>query len=290
VLSVFPSLQTLHLCENAFSDLSFIPRTCTSSLTLLDMAVNRLSDWKEICKLGVLCNLESLVLNQNMVGDVCSAADAALLAAAFPSLRAISLNNNNIGDWRTIDALAALPRLDDLRLRANPLVADRRALHARQLVIARMPRLAMINGSAVTPKERQIAGRFYLQAYAEEWAQSGSTDDFCARHPRFAALIDEHGPPVCVAAVSNTLQDQLFKLRVTSASDTATSLEIDVPGSMKVQQLRRLLCRPKHLGRAAAAATLSLIDQKTGTAVPLDDDSRELDFYSPVAGDTIHVT
>ena len=43
-------------------------------------------------------------------------------AEAFPKLETLWLGHNCISDWRSVDALSALPALRELRLSGNPVL------------------------------------------------------------------------------------------------------------------------------------------------------------------------
>jgi hypothetical protein len=64
----------------------------------------------------------ALPANRNL--GVCADVSTCVLAhagAPFSSLQALLCANNRISDWATVQSLAALPLLSDLRLSGNPL-------------------------------------------------------------------------------------------------------------------------------------------------------------------------
>lgn len=72
---------------------------------------------------------------------VCCAAggdDSCHASPPFPSLEAISLSGNRVGDWGAVDRLAGLPALRSLRFSANPVTSGLGASEVRKGIAARM--------------------------------------------------------------------------------------------------------------------------------------------------------
>lgn len=71
---------------------------------------------------------------------------------------------------------------------------------ARQEVIARLPKLVMLNRQEVEREERRGAELDFLKRYGRAWfeaekAGEDSRNAFAERFPSFKYLCDKHGPP-----------------------------------------------------------------------------------------------
>jgi len=121
-----PSLKELHVRSNELLTLSAGgPVRGFSNLRLLDLEYNFL-EWSSILQLAHLESLEVLMLNANNISVI-----SPLPAGAFPHLRALSLDKNQISQWDSIVALQDFPKLHDLKLRENPIHKGQEDVHIR---------------------------------------------------------------------------------------------------------------------------------------------------------------
>ena len=90
---------------------------------------------------------------------------------AFPALRTLLLAGNRIADWSSVDALDAYPALIETRLSGNPVVEA--SPSTRHEVVARVCRLAMLNGSLIGRAERRDAEIRYLRRALDEVRAGG---------------------------------------------------------------------------------------------------------------------
>lgn len=290
VAQAAPVLRELHVArcgiaslavataEEGAGDAPLLP-----ALEVLDVSLNALEDWA--ADSATLARCPALArLNANGNGYATVAGGAPL-----PALRALSLSANPVASWAAVDALgddAALPALAELRLQRNPVLGEVSPPVARRTVIARLPRLTALNGSAVRSIERDTAERAYLRqcllAVLERAGEEGAADDDAlARatrgeiallpgavmddlrraHPRFDALVDKHGPPSLAGADEagpRTIGQDLcaLTLRCVAASGADKEPAVKrVPASMTVATLRKLCERlfavrvPRCFGR-----------------------------------------
>ena len=80
----------------------------------------------------------------------------------FAKLEWISLHQNCIDNWDSIEALARFPALTDMRFQNNPVFGSLRSSEVRLLLAARIPTLKTLNFSEVRLKERTEGEKFYL--------------------------------------------------------------------------------------------------------------------------------
>jgi len=90
-------------------------------------------------------SLEKLILNENKIPLVSHDGER----SRFPQLKSISLDQNAISEWESVDQLNKFPQLHTLRLRWNPLNEKMGPGLARMVVTARIAKLTLLNGSEV---------------------------------------------------------------------------------------------------------------------------------------------
>ncbi|KAL5157887.1 Tubulin-folding cofactor E [Glycine soja] len=117
---------------------------------LLNLEDNCIDEWKEIMKLSQLRCLEKLYLNRNCLSSLFYPDNA----------------NNNIGDLASVDSLNLFPNLVDIRLSDNPITDSGRGGVPRFVLIARLAKVQILNGSEVS---RVSSGR---QGMLGLWSQS----------------------------------------------------------------------------------------------------------------------
>ncbi|GMF18100.1 unnamed protein product [Phytophthora lilii] len=258
----FPNLQQLHVVDNEYDDeqLTTLETTggWTDTLSVLDLSNNRLGDWKRVLQVvgAAFANLSQLVLNGNRV--VTLVADAEKPVTAFQRMTTLSLSDNLVDSWTSIDALNAFPQLDTLRFTKNPLTAQMSVGEARMLVVARTDHINVFNASPVREKERSEAEQLYLKRILHELAvvgeDKGERERVLRGHPRYARLrelyphisIDQNGGASGSApgAGPRKLASSLIKVSIVPMSMQATSLEPlvkKIPQQMKVSQLKLLI-------------------------------------------------
>ncbi|KAK2969101.1 hypothetical protein RJ640_028808 [Escallonia rubra] len=159
------------------------------SLRLLNLEDNCLANWDEILKLSQLRSLEQVHLNKNSLNYIRypdydtthkllnSYASAAKCYRPFQNLCCLLLGGNNIGDLTSVDSLNSFPSLrvrfamemawqnlelkvaiyylGDVRLSENPVTDTGRGGIPRFVLIARLAKVEVLNGSEVRPRERK---------------------------------------------------------------------------------------------------------------------------------------
>ncbi|KAJ6340289.1 hypothetical protein OIU77_008115 [Salix suchowensis] len=148
------------------------------SLRLLNLEENCIAEWNEILKFSQLRSLEELHLNKNnlnhifypdhdtinkMVGGDESHDQSCI---PFQNLRCLRLGGNDIEDLASVDSLNSFPKLipllsyflcmlKDIRLSENPIADPGRGGIPRFVLVARLARVEILNGSEVSTRERK---------------------------------------------------------------------------------------------------------------------------------------
>ncbi|CAI5694721.1 unnamed protein product [Oreochromis niloticus] len=160
-----PELEELFLCHNEYSSVSPSSVACPT-LRLLHITDNCLKDWAEVRKFGSMfpC-LDTLVMANNNLSSIQDSKD--ILQRLFPKLRSINLHNSGLNQWEDIEKLNFFPKLEEVRLQGIPLLQAYTNAERRSLMIAQLPSISLLNGSAVTDSEREDAERFFIRYYLD---------------------------------------------------------------------------------------------------------------------------
>jgi len=198
----FTRLNELHLMSNKLKmimtpDGKFVQGFNT--LRLLNLEDNNIDSWDEIVKLSYLKSLEQLHLNKNRIKHVKypfilpthgSLDDAS--AVPFENLQVLLLGSNEIEDFSSVDSLNLFPSLRDVRLSDNPIADPAKGGAPRFVLVARLGKVKILNGSEVSPRERRESEIRYVRLVMGKM-QSNDQEEIKRLHPRFAELKTFHG-------------------------------------------------------------------------------------------------
>lgn len=257
----FPQLAELHIAGNELSDeeLALLTQAETrpswwESLELIDLSNNRLKNWAVVERSigNAFVHLKQLLVVKNQITTLVSSTSVGL-----QQLKSLSVNDNRIDSWSSIDTLRQYPHLDSLRLVRNPLVAQMSESEARMIVIARTESLAVFNASVIRNKERLDAEQLYLKRILHEMAAVKQTPEEQARvlafHPRFQRLRElypeiylqhQAGQGGGITSGPTTLASSLIRVKIVPMSMQATTFDPlvkKIPERMKVSQLKVLI-------------------------------------------------
>lgn len=156
-----------------------------AALRVLNLEDNALTDWSEVLKLAYLPHLTKLHLSGNAVDNITypetptttqaggpppletAPPPTSAVAVAFPSLESLFLGGCAVSSWASINHLNCFPKLAELRLSGNPVIAQSKS-GGRFEVVGRVANLRWLNGAEVKKKERydsevRPAARQYLK-------------------------------------------------------------------------------------------------------------------------------
>jgi hypothetical protein len=198
----FSGLNELHLMSNKLKmimtpDGNFVQGF--STLRLLNLEDNHIDSWEEIVKFSFLRSLEQLHLNKNRLKNIkypSKLPSPGLLGDAasvpFENLQVLLLGCNEIDDFPSIDSLNLFPSSRDIRLSDNPIVDPVKGGAPRFVLVARLGKVKVLNGSEVSPRERKEAEIRYVRLVLGE-TESNDPELIKRQHPRFAELKAFHG-------------------------------------------------------------------------------------------------
>ncbi|CAG5119713.1 unnamed protein product, partial [Candidula unifasciata] len=301
ICSMFPALEELHCSFNNivyFADAS----SELKGLKILDLMTNNIQDWNEVLKLGNLQRLETLIISENKIKSIffpdCSPTEK---TAYFPRLKAFIIKRNEISCWSSVNELNKLQNLEELQVAENPILRTYNLETVRQLFVAKIGNLKLFSRTPITYEERKGAEIDYLKRFGSEWKLEGGhrdsaknhpSDKFVADHPRYQAIVEKWGAPEDSELVekSTALKENLLAINIFSPQypDRGT-LSKKLPGTMSIEKLKTLIQR---LYKESTEPKLKYVSHKIANApeIELDNDMRQLGFFSIEPGDTILVS
>lgn len=171
---VFPNLSTLWLAQNEFN--AFETNGGHRGFPSVTTLVLENNHFTTLASLGSVFqafpNLSSISLQSNRISSTGVHTATSQLSEKLTQL---NLASNAINDLATIDSLPSLfPRLTSLRVSKNPLYHSLNAEAATTsasarpsdspfyLILARLPRLTVLNYTTITPRDREEGEIYYL--------------------------------------------------------------------------------------------------------------------------------
>ena len=197
IVEFFPNLKELGLSFNRINTISSATASCFHNITTLDLTGNHFNNWTEILKLGFMKKLTMLHLDECDIQTIeFSDVSGLEITSSFSSLRYLTIDFNKINDWISISELSKLGNLKELRIRHNPIYQNKEISRetARQLVIARLPRLRVLNGSEIFAEERRGAEIDFVTHLMDKFlekSKNGNISEFQKHYPTFEFLLDK---------------------------------------------------------------------------------------------------
>ncbi|XP_052662701.1 tubulin-specific chaperone E isoform X2 [Harpia harpyja] len=275
----WPALEELYLTSNNITVLER-PDNVLQTLKLLDLSDNQLLDGNQLHLIAHLPRLEQLILRNTGISSIhFPDAGFGCKTKMFPSLKRLAINDNKISQWSTINELDKLSSLQSLQCHNNPFMdTEKNPETLRQLIIAKISQLEVLNKSEILPAERKGAELDYRKIFGNDWLAAGGnwnpeknkpSEEFLAAHPRY--------PSLCLTLTIKCPEKPEQK-----------PVEKKLPESMTIQRVKGLLYRLLKI--PGSELKLSYESSKLeGKEVELDNDLKPLQFYSIENGDCVLV-
>ncbi|NXI66602.1 TBCE protein, partial [Anseranas semipalmata] len=298
----WPALEELYLTSNNITVLER-PDNVLQTLKLLDLSDNQLLDGNQLHLIAHLPRLEQLILRNTGISSIhFPDTEFGCKTKMFPSLTRLVINDNKISQWSSINELDKLPSLRSLQCHNNPLMdTEKNPETLRQLIIAKISQLEVLNKSEILPAERKGAELDYRKIFGKDWLAAGGnwnpeknkpSEEFLAAHPRYPSLCLKYGAPEegeLKGQQPLTLKNQLLTLTIKCPDKPEQKpVEKKLPESMTIQRVKGLLYRLLKI--PGSELKLSYESSKLeGKEVELDNDLKPLRFYSIENGDCVLV-
>uniref|UniRef100_A0A8C2IR43 Tubulin-specific chaperone E n=1 Tax=Cyprinus carpio TaxID=7962 RepID=A0A8C2IR43_CYPCA len=294
-------LEELYLADNDITEL-LRPHRVLQTLKVLDLSNNHIVQ-ETVLEISHLPCLEKLNLSSSGLSVIqFSDASAGNKTALFPALKTLLLDDNNISEWCVVNELEKLSSLLHLSCRRNPLLQrEKNPETVRQIIIARLSRLELLDMRKVLSDERRGAELDYCKKFGLDWLKAGGHSDpeknhpnteFMSEHPRFLALLQKYGAPdegELKEQKPFALKNQLLTLTFVCPEDSERKpIEKKLPGSMIVQKVKGLLHRLLKLPGMELKLSYTC-SKMAGREIEIDNDLKPLEFYSVEDGDRILV-
>ena len=310
--STLPLIEELYLSSNSLTDLprakaeaayaeatgtvfSAVEQALNSSvkgfaqLRVLDISGCALDEWSQVLSFAQLPSLAEMLVDGNPLPEILPTVEG------FANLQRLSASSTKVASWADIDALTSYPALVNLRLSHVPLFTGKGASEVRPIVIGRIQRLAVFNGSGVGTRERIDSEKAYLRSAirdVEDAAAAGQPlagSSLNLLHPRYHELQSLHGAdllPMGAAASGGNIAADLLTITLKNMSfSSAGSLEPvqkKLPGSLTIARLRVLV--KQLFGLDPHLQQLSIRLYKDAVPTVLEDDQATLSYYGAIEG------
>ncbi|NXF96979.1 TBCE protein, partial [Eubucco bourcierii] len=298
----WPVLEELYLTSNNITVLER-PDNVLQTLKVLDLSDNQLLDGNQLHLIAHLPRLEQLILRNTGISSIhFPDAGFGYKTKMFPSLKHLAVQDNKISQWSSVNELDKLPSLRSLQCHNNPFMdTEKNPETLRQLIIAKISQLEVLNKSEILPAERRGAELDYRKIFGNDWLAAGGnwnpeknkpSEEFLAAHPRYLFLCLKYGAPEegeLKGQQPLTLKNQLLTLTIKCPEKPERKpVEKKLPESMTVQRVKGLLYRLLKI--PGSELKLSYKSSKLeGKEVELDNDLKPLQFYSIENGDCVLV-
>ena len=194
------------------------------------------------------------------------------------------LNGTRLRGWDSIEALSLFPRLREVKVQETEGFKGLHDQQRRRLMIARLSKVRVLNGSEIGRTERDGAERSYLRHHKHDITKPCDYERLVRKHGEVADLveIDLSAPETVVMRVM--CRDPDSKQEVT---------EVTVNLRHSIQQLREEIATRVFAGVIPSKELrLFYVDKACGdenTKEPLTAPDKQMFSYRPSNGDEIHV-
>ena len=298
LLSLFPNLSELHFCGNALVATPL--EQSLNQLQVLNLEDNGLDSWEKLAEtLGRLPKLRKLLLSKNPLQTITA------IPFSFLQLESISLAETRIAAWSDIDALNHYSHLQELRLQNVPLTETEGSRFVRMMAIARIEKLAHMNGSVVRAVERRDSEKMYLKnafvsamQQVDAPASENAMQTYLHSHwPRYAALCKVHGDPGAEARKEAQMAahggSAMITLTLRAENDDSVGSEVNpevtrrLPMSLEIHKLRMVV--KQAFKQASPTIQLRYRDPSDPLmpAIVLADDMKTLSYYGLISGGVV---
>ncbi|KAJ7256464.1 hypothetical protein B0H12DRAFT_1202025 [Mycena haematopus] len=305
ITAAMPVLRMVEMGYNLIDELSSTDSLQGSTIETINLDSNDLRDWVHICdSLRSYPLLERVVLTSNKIAKI----PPPLVGQAL-RVKHLSLSFNRLESWGDIDALSAwCPALNTLTLNGNPLFDDPvLGRNSRQLTVARIPTLVVLDAAPISAKERTDCELFYLSHVALHGPKTEKERNVI--YPQWAELCQKHGRPA--EHDPNQNQDKLsrrlielnaYHCTITSPSSAdlqatdrliqeAERITLRVLPSMTLRALRLKICKTMKYSSSGTALSLWLqMQDGSFTLLESDRDAQDLAWLGIESGSTIIFT
>ncbi|TFK42454.1 hypothetical protein BDQ12DRAFT_275920 [Crucibulum laeve] len=290
-----PKLRLIEMGYNHLVTLSSDPSSHpvdNSTIEIINLDSNRCIDWAHVCvSLSKYPSLQRVILASNQI-DTIPLLDSE--QQQLTKLKHLALSDNDLHAWSSVDALSSwCPALETLTLCGNPILNDTSVgINHRAFVVAKIPTLLTLDGTAISSRERTDCEIFYL-SYIVKYGPA-SEDKRCQAHPRWLDLCNKHGKPDESDKgknVQDKLSDRLIELHLHRCEEAPVNKGVDVSipsvdtlslrvlPTMSLRNLRMKIC--KTLKRNFTKSTVRCwLRMEDGMLVELEaeQDTRDLDW------------
>ena len=295
-----PYIEELHLCRNKCSKISSkyeIDAKAWKNLKYLNLEENDIEDWDEIQGFRNCPIMKNLGLNKNKINEI-------KFRPGFREVYVLSLDDNLIDQWSSIDQLNEYNNIKRLRISNNPLLTNCEGgeKEARAMIIARMKYISRYRGGDINKIEKKDCELFYMKKTYQEFIKNvGKVDELDSPklieymsiyHPRWYELVEMFGNPIeelnSIKIKAKDIKSNSFKIVILSHLEASKGkkLKKKVLASMTVQTLKTLCSKLFKADSLSFKLSFKQADEEQ--EYELDDVFKELNFFCIYEDAVVH--
>ncbi|GMT06362.1 hypothetical protein PENTCL1PPCAC_28536 [Pristionchus entomophagus] len=233
VAQKMPALHELHLSQNSFDSDYFDVESqkagpsgegkengaISESVCLVHLNRCGISRWSDALKLlSYFPKRETVFLCENPIREIRENKKDS--EPPYSSIRMINLSKTGIADWTSIEHIEHWPRLVDLRINNIPLLEDYSEEEKLHLVVGRLDKLELLNGSSISKEQRESSERFFIRYYEEREQRPKKYETLLAKHGTLEKLVKVDLSPKSTVSVrvkcEETTFDEEMNIKVTN--------------------------------------------------------------------------
>ncbi|XP_070533858.1 tubulin-specific chaperone cofactor E-like protein isoform X2 [Ptychodera flava] len=115
-------------------------------------------------------------MDDSVDGEICQESDEGAESRseggnsvkAFTALTTLCVSDTHLSDWSAFEEFTKFPKLNNLRIKGIKLHQDLTSEERRKLFLASLPHITVLNGSEVSPNEREKAETHFVRYFADK--------------------------------------------------------------------------------------------------------------------------
>ena len=196
---------------------------------------------------------------------------------ALSSLHSLTLSSTQLSDWSSVESLACLRDLYDLRMCGVPLGQEMCERERRFSVIARIPALRWLNKSEISLTERENAERWLIRHYRDKLERPKIYQTLVDTHGLLQPLLDLSLSPNHQVSIQFLIDHEDWKKTEVESVDIRQTI-----GDLKQTWSKRLNVPVSKL-------RIFYMDMEVESPHEITGNSRRLLVFKMKDGDRIHV-
>lgn len=210
LLSVLPNLSELHMSDNCLEMEENEENVEPISEKVHTLHLNRcgISDWQNALKiLAAFPNRKTVFMCENPIKSI---EHHQISQQQLNTLTTLNLTKTEIDTWESIDNLDKLPALAELRIPNIPLLDEYSEEERIHLIIGRIEKLRELNGSDISPQQRETSERFFIRYFQDSENKPSQYNRLIEKHGNLERLVKVDLKPKITVSVNAICEEKNY--------------------------------------------------------------------------------